>query len=84
MYYRYEGGDSQLQDQLQHEISPSSINSDITPSTPSPSFVRSDISLITNLNTSHVSSERKDSHEWDFIYKMSSCYIILKLHLQEE
>ena len=28
MYYRYEGGDSQLQDQLQHEISPSSINSD--------------------------------------------------------
>ena len=36
MYYRYEGGDSQLQDQLQHEISPSNINSDITPS---PSFV---------------------------------------------
>ena len=30
MYYRYEGGDSQLQDQLQHEISPSSTKSDIT------------------------------------------------------
>ena len=39
MYYRYEGSDSQLQDQLQHEISQFNINSDITPSIPFPSFV---------------------------------------------
>ena len=45
MYYRYEEDDSQLQDQLQHEISPSNINSDIIPSTPSPSFVQSPSSI---------------------------------------
>ena len=49
MYYRYEGGDSQLQYQLQHEISPSNINSEITSSTPSPSFVppTSSINMVT-------------------------------------
>ena len=58
MYYRYEGGDSQLQDQLQHEISPSSINSDITPSTPSPSFVPppSSITMVTRQENNEVSS----------------------------
>ena len=58
MYYRYEGGDSQLQDQLQHEISPSSINSDITPSTPSPSFVPppSSITMVTRQENNHVTS----------------------------
>ena len=58
MYYRYEGGDSQLQDQLQHEISPSSINSDITPSTPSPSFVPppSSITMVTRQENYGVTS----------------------------
>ena len=44
MYYRYED-DSQLQDQLQHEISPSNMNSDIIPSIPSPLFVPSPSSV---------------------------------------
>ena len=58
MYYRYEGGDIQLQDQLQHEISPSSINSDITPSTVSPSFVPppSSITMVTRQENNEVSS----------------------------
>ena len=55
MYYRYEGGDSQLQDQLQHEISPSNINSDITLS---PSFVSppSSITMVTTQENNEVTS----------------------------
>ena len=58
MYYRYEGGDSQLQDQLQHEISSSSINSDITTCTPSPSFVPppSSITMVTRQENNDLSS----------------------------
>ena len=55
MYYRYEGCDSQLQDQLQHEISPSSINSDVTPS---PSFVPppSSITMVTTQEDNEITS----------------------------
>ena len=58
MYYRYEEGDIQLQNQLQHEISPSSINSDITPSIPSPLFVPppSSITMVTRQENNEVSS----------------------------
>ena len=49
MYYR---GDSQLQDQLQHEISPSSINNDIIPSTPFPSS----ITMVTRQENNEVTS----------------------------
>ena len=56
MYYRYEGGDSQLQDHLQHEISPSNINSVIIPFSPSPSFVPppSSIAMVTRQENNEV------------------------------
>ena len=45
--------------------------------------IRSDTSLISSHIISLVSSERRDSREWDFIRKMTYCHIVLKLHLQE-